>query len=291
MSAAIRQTWQVNLRYLRVLRRQPAYLGITLTQPIIWLLLFGALFKAVTEIPGFHGDSYVGFLTPGVVVMLAVSSAGWTGMSFIEDINAGVMDRVLVSPVWRGALNLGSVAYAMVTIVIQTALIVVLALALGADYVNGIGGVLILMLVAALLGAAFASLSNGIGMLARQRETLIGAVSLVLLPLTFLSSALMQQSLVPGWIRTVSRLNPVNWAVEAGRSAAMQKIDWGLVGSRIGLLVALVVVCAAFASLSNGIGMLARQRETLIGAVSLVLLPLTFLSSALMQQSLVPGWI
>jgi hypothetical protein len=49
MSTAIRQTWQVNLRYLRVLRRQPAYLGITLTQPIIWLLLFGALFKAVTR--------------------------------------------------------------------------------------------------------------------------------------------------------------------------------------------------------------------------------------------------
>ena len=248
MITALRQTWQVNLRYLRVLRRQPAYLGITLTQPIIWLLLFGALFKAVTEIPGFHGGSYVDFLTPGVVVMLAVSSAGWTGMSFIEDINAGVMDRLLVSPVWRGALNLGSVAYAMVTIVIQTALIVLLALALGANYVNGVGGVLILILVAALLGAAFASLSNGIGMLARQRETLIGAVSLVLLPLTFLSSALMQQSLVPGWIRTVSKLNPVNWAVEAGRSAAMQKTDWGLVASRVGLLVALVVLCAAFAT-------------------------------------------
>jgi len=105
---ALRQTWQVNLRYLRVLRRQPAYLGITLTQPIIWLLLFGALFKAVTQIPGFHGGSYVDFLTPGVVVMLAVSSAGWTGMAFIEDINAGVMDRVLVSPVWRGALNLAA---------------------------------------------------------------------------------------------------------------------------------------------------------------------------------------
>ena len=89
MSAAIRQTWQVNLRYVRFLARQPAFLGITLTQPIIWLLLFGALFKAVTQIPGFHGDSYVDFLTPGVVVMLAVSSAGWTGMGFIEDINAG----------------------------------------------------------------------------------------------------------------------------------------------------------------------------------------------------------
>ena len=151
---ALRQTWQVTLRYLRVIARQPAFLFIALVQPLIWLLLFGALFKAVTEIPGFHGGSYIDFLTPGVVVMLAVSSAGWTGMGFIEDINSGVMDRMLAAPVWRGALNLGSVAQAVIQILIQTLLIVLLALALGAHYINGVGGVLILMLVAALLGAA-----------------------------------------------------------------------------------------------------------------------------------------
>jgi ABC-2 type transport system permease protein len=249
---ALSHSAYLTARSLRTLWRQPAFAAATLIQPIIWLLLFGALFKSVTLIPGFHGGSYVDFLTPGVVVMLAVSSAGWTGMGFIEDINGGVMDRVLASPVWRGALNLGSVVYAMVAIIVQTVVIVLLALALGADYTGGVGGVLILILVAALLGAAFASLSNGVGVLARQRESLIGAVSLVLLPLTFLSSALMQQSLVPGWIRTVSKLNPVNWAVEAGRSAAMEKIDWGVVGSRIGLLVALVVVCAAFATRAFG---------------------------------------
>jgi ABC-2 type transport system permease protein len=248
----LRQTWQVSLRYLRVFARQPAFLGITLTQPLIWLLLFGALFKAVTDIPGFDGDSYIDFLTPGVVVMLAVSSAGWTGMGFIEDINAGVMDRMLTSPVWRGALNLGSVVQSVITVSIQTALILLLALVLGAHYSNGIGGVLILILVAALLAAAFASLSNGVGVLARQRETLIGAVSLVLLPLTFLSSALMQQDLVPGWIQTVGAFNPVNWAVEAGRSAAMGDLDWGLVAGRVGLLLALVILSATFATRAFG---------------------------------------
>jgi ABC-2 type transport system permease protein len=73
-------------------------------------------------------------------------------------------------------------------------------------------------------------------------------VTAVILPLTFLSSALMPQSLVPDWIRTVAKFNPVNWAVEAGRSAAMQNIDWGLVGSRFGLLAALTVLCAIFAT-------------------------------------------
>ena len=245
---ALRQTWQVSLRYLRALARQPAFLGIALVQPIIWLLLFGALFKAVTEIPGFHGGSYITYLTPGVVVMLAVSSAGWTGMAFIEDINGGVMDRMLASPVWRGALNLGMVAQAVIQIVIQTLVIVLIALALGADYSNGVGGVAVLVLVAALLGASFASLSNGLGVLARQRETLIGAVTLVLLPLTFLSSALMQQSLVPDWIRTVAKFNPVDWASEAGRSAAMGDFDWGAVAGLVGLLAALMIVCAWLAT-------------------------------------------
>jgi ABC-2 type transport system permease protein len=250
---ALRQTWQVTLRYLRALMRQPAWVGITVTQPLIWLLLFGALFKAVTRIPGFHGGSYIDFLTPGIVVMLAVSSAGWTGMGFIEDINGGVMDRVLASPVWRGALNLGSVAQAVLTIVIQSTVIVLLALALGASYGGGVGGVLVLIVIASLLGGCFASLSNGVALLARQRETLIGAVSFVLLPLTFLSSALMQRSLVPEWVRTASKFNPVNWAADAGRSATAGHVDWGLVGSRVGLLAALLVVGAAFATRAFGV--------------------------------------
>jgi ABC-2 type transport system permease protein len=249
---AARQTWQVGLRHLRALARQPAFLGIALVQPIIWLLLFGALFKAVTEIPGFEGGSYISYLTPGVVVMLAVSSAGWTGMAFIEDINGGVMDRMLASPVWRGALNLGMVAQSVAQIAIQTLVIVLLALALGADYSNGVGGVAVLVLVAVLLGASFASLSNGLGVLARQRESLIGAVTLVLLPLTFLSSALMQASLAPGWIETVAKFNPVDWAATAGRTAAMGDFDWGLVAGRVGLLAALTVVCAWFATRAFG---------------------------------------
>ncbi len=85
-------------------------------------------------------------------------------------------------------------------------------------------------------------------MLARDRETLIGAVTLVQLPLTFGSAALMQRNLLPAWMQTVAKFNPVNWAVEAARNAAMQKIDWGLVGPRVALPTGLVLLCAAFAT-------------------------------------------
>ena len=245
---APRHTWQIALRYIRALLRQPAWVGISLVQPVIWLLLFGALFKRTADIPGFKGGSYVEFLTPGVVVMLAVSSAGWVGMGFIEDINRGTMDRLLVSPIWRGALNLGSVAQSVLSIVIQSVIVIGLSLAVGAHFHNGVAGVAVLVAVAGLLGAVFASLSNGVAVLTRQRETLIGIVTMVTLPLTFLSSALMQQSLLPSWIRWVAKFNPVNWAAQAGRSAASSDADWGLVASRAGLLVLLLLASAAFAT-------------------------------------------
>jgi ABC-2 type transport system permease protein len=244
----MRHTRQVALRYIRALLRQPAWVGISLVQPVIWLLLFGALFKRTADIPGFAGDSYIEFLTPGVVVMLAISSAGWVGMGLIEDIDRGTMDRLLVSPIWRGALNLGSVAQSVLTIVVQSVIVVALSLAVGARFPNGVGGVVVLVAVAGLLGAVFASLSNGIAVLTRQRETLIGIVTMVTLPLTFLSSALMQQSLLPGWIQWIARFNPVNWAADAGRSAVGADPDWALIGSRFGLLVLLVVMSAAFAT-------------------------------------------
>ena len=93
--------------------RQPAFLVITLIQPMIWLLLFGELFSPVVEIPGFDGGggSYLEFLTPGVVVMTALFSGGWAGTVYIEDMNRGVMDRLLASPVRRGALMNGTLVY------------------------------------------------------------------------------------------------------------------------------------------------------------------------------------
>jgi ABC-2 type transport system permease protein len=245
---ALRHSRQVTLRHLRAFVRQPAWVAISVIQPAFWLLMFGALFKRVVDIPGFAGGSYIEFLTPGVVVMTALFSAGWVGMGFIEDIDRGVMDRFLVSPIWRGALNVGSVVQLVLSVAVQSLIIVVLALLAGARFDNGVGGVAVLVAVAGLLAAIIGSLSNGVAVLVRRRESLIGIVTLVTLPLTFLSTVLMQGSLLPGWVREAARFNPVNWAVEAGRSAATQGADWSLIATRVGLLTALLVVSAAFAT-------------------------------------------
>jgi ABC-2 type transport system permease protein len=244
---AVQHSWFMTVRHLRALWRQPWWIVVTLIQPIIWLLLYGALFKRVVEIPGFHGGSYIEFLTPGVLVMTAFFSAGWSGMPMIEDIDRGVVDRFLTSPVKRSALISGRLLQGSLSIVIQSLIIIGLALISGASFDNGPGGVALLILDATILGAAFGALSNGLALLIRREETLIAAMQFLLLPLTFLSGAFMQLSLVPGWIRHIADFNPVNWAVEAGRSGAMGNTDWGFVASRTGFLLAFLALSGFFA--------------------------------------------
>jgi ABC-2 type transport system permease protein len=244
---AIADARHMTVRHLMALWRQPWWIAVSLVQPVIWLLLFGALFAAVTDIPGFGSDNYIQFLAPGVVVMTAFFGAGWTGMPVIEDLDRGVIDRFLVSPVRRSSLITGRLAQGGLTTAIQSLIIVLLALAVGATFANGVGGVAILIGVSVLIGSAFGCLSIGLALLARREETLIATVQFLLLPLSFVSVTFMQKDLMPDWMRAVADYNPLNWAVEAGREAVTASPDWAAIAGKTGLLIAFLVVCGLFA--------------------------------------------
>jgi ABC-2 type transport system permease protein len=219
-----------------------------LVQPVIWLLLFGALFEGVVDIPGFEGGDYKQYLVPGVLVMTAFFSSGWNGMSTIEDLDRGVTDRLLVTPARRWPLVAGRVAQNAVQVLIQSLVIVGLALAIGVSFDGGVLGVVALILAAMLLGTGFAALSNALALVARKEESLIGAVTFLQLPLTFLSTAFMQASLMPGWMSSVADYNPVDWGVTAGREAVQAGTDWASVAGYCGLLAAFALACMLLAT-------------------------------------------
>ena len=246
---ALAQTSYLTTRHLRFFLRQPWFIGMYLVQPVIWLLLFGALFKNVVEIPGFTvGASYIDYLVPGVLVMTALFSCGWSGMSIIEDLDRSIMDRLLATPIHRSAIIVGLNLYELVSFAIQALIIGGLALVLGARFPGGPLGYGVLTLCAMLVGAIVASFSDAMALLLRQRESVIGVNTLLTLPLTFLSGAFMPLKLVPDWISTVATYNPVNWAVEAGRSALSASPDWTFVLARIALLAGLAILVTAFAT-------------------------------------------
>ncbi|AZQ33572.1 ABC transporter permease [Streptomyces cyaneochromogenes] len=241
MSTAVAQTWYMTQRQLMVFVRQPAYAVITLIQPVIWLFLFGSLFKKVIELGGFGTTSYLDYLVPGVVVMSALSSNLWAGMGTLDEIQRGTLDRFLTTPVSRAALMNGNVVNNGLVTALQSVVIVLLGLLGGADCPGGVGGIAVLVVASVLLGTIFGALSNALGMLVRERESIIGINTFLLLPLTFLSSAFMAPSQMPDWMRHVADLNPLNWAMVAGRSAMSGNPDWGDVALRGGGLLALAV--------------------------------------------------
>jgi ABC-2 type transport system permease protein len=146
------------------------------------------------------------------------------------------------------ALISGRLVQLAIVSLIQSLIVILLGLLVGAHFPGGVTGLAVLVGCSALLGASLGALSNGMALLARKEETVIAASNFVLLPLTFLSSAFMQRDLVPGWIQTVARYNPVEWTVQAGREALGAQPGWGLVLSRAGLLATPCVACTWLAT-------------------------------------------
>src|SRR3984893_169638 len=116
-AARVSDTWHLTGRRLRALGRQPFVLGLGVIQPVIWLFLFGELFHKVIDIPGFgYQGSYLAYLIPGIVAVDAMSGNMWAGMSMIEEIERGTLNRLLVTPASRLAImNAGVVEQAVAT--------------------------------------------------------------------------------------------------------------------------------------------------------------------------------
>jgi len=239
-------TWYLTGRKLHALVRQPWVLAFSVVQPVIWLFLFGQLFRKIIDIPGFaFGGTYLDYLVPGLIAMNAMSNNMWAGMTMIEEIDRGTLNRFLVAPASRVAIMNATVVEQGVSTTVQSLIIIGLGLAGGARYHGGVAGVAVLVAASILVGVVFGALSNAVGMLLRSREAIIGIYTFFMLPLIFLSSAFMLTRLMPGWMQAIASRNPLNWVVQIGRSAVSAHPDWGAIGVRCGGLLVLAVVCVA----------------------------------------------
>jgi ABC-2 type transport system permease protein len=241
-------TWFMLGRQARNLARQPIWIAIMLVQPMFWLLLYSQLFRRVVELPGFATDSYVQFLTPGIVVMTAFFSATWSGMAMIEDLDRDVVERFLATPVSRVSLVLSQVLRSAITAAIQGLIILLVGLALGARVHGGPLGWIVILLAAALVAAAFAGISHGIALLTRREATMIAVANFFALPLTFVSTTLIAKELMPDWMQVASRFNPVNWAVQAAREPVLTSTDWGASALYLLYLLVFSLATGAFAT-------------------------------------------
>jgi ABC-2 type transport system permease protein len=242
----LRHTWFMVVRQARNLQREPIWIALLLIQPLIWLLLYGQLFSRVTEVRG-GATTYIAFLTPGIVCMNAFFGGTWSGMAMIQDLDRNVIARFLASPVSRLSIVLSQIVRQGLVALIQGFILLLVSLLLGVRLHGGIAGWIVVVVAAAFLSMVFAGVSNGLALLLRKDASMIATANFVGLPLMFLSSILIAQTVMPNWMQQAARYNPLNWGVRAARNAAEGK-DWGPTGIYLLLLAAALTVTTSFAS-------------------------------------------
>ena len=154
-------TWYLTGRKLHALVRQPWVLAFSVVQPVIWLFLFGELFRTVIDIPGFgYGGTYLDYLVPGLIAMNAMSNNMWAGMAMIEEIDRGTLNRFLAAPASRVGIMNATVAEQAVSTAVQTLIIIGLGLAGGARYHGGAAGVAVMIAASILVGVVFGAVQR-----------------------------------------------------------------------------------------------------------------------------------
>jgi ABC-2 type transport system permease protein len=214
-------TWVNFKRWNLKAVRNPFVLVVSLVQPIIFLFLFTEVFgnvagEAVNR--GISGITYETYLVPAIAIQVALAAAITSGVGLVNDIENGMYEKVLVTPMNRTAVFLGKTAAEVFRIGVQIAIILVLGTALGAEIATGMVGALGIIGVGILFSLWFVAFSNTLAILTRDQESTIIGANLLQFPLLFLSSAFLPLETLPGWIQTFARLNPVTYGVDAARS-------------------------------------------------------------------------
>ncbi|WP_254838237.1 ABC transporter permease [Natronomonas marina] len=206
--------------------RNPFVLVVSLVQPIIFLLLFTEVFGNVAGDAvnrGLPGVSYTTYLVPAIAIQVSLAAAVTSGIGLVNDIENGMFEKVLVSPMNRTAVFAGKTAAEVFRIAIQVSIILGLGVLLGADIATGVVGAAGIVAVGVVFSLWFVALSNALAVLTRDQESTIIGANLLQFPLLFLSSAFLPLAALPDWIQTFAMLNPVTYGVDAARALMLDR--------------------------------------------------------------------
>ncbi len=245
-SEFLQETTALTRRLFIQLQRRPTTLIAGLVQPVMWLVLFGALFQNVPQ--GLFGESanYGQFLGAGVMVFTAFGGALNAGLPVMFDREFGFLNRLLVAPlVSRFSIVLASAIFIATLSLLQTAAIVAVSAVLGAGLPDPLGLAVVFGIVLTLV-LGVTALSLGLAFALPGHIELIAVIFVTNLPLLFASTALAPLSFMPTWLQTIASLNPLSYAIEPIRYIYLHS-DWTL-GS--------VVMQAPFANITLGTALL-----------------------------------
>ena len=208
----VRETGILFIHYEKLLLRNPFWLLAALFQPICYLYLFAPLLKNVAG----GGKNAITMFTPGLLVMVSMFSVMFVGFGMIDYLRAGVVERLRVTTASRLALLLGLVVRDVFTLLVQTVIVLCLALPLGLS-ITPIGLLLTLVMMI-LIGMCMSPASYALALIVKSEDALGPILNFLAQPLLLLSGVLLPLTLAPAWLKNVSSFNPLKYVVDASRA-------------------------------------------------------------------------
>jgi len=198
------------------LRHDPTELLMRAVQPALWLLVFGQVFAQLRAIPT-GSQSYLSFLTPGILGQSVLFVAIFYGIAAIWERDLGIIHKFMATPTPRTVLVLGKALSAGIRALSQVVIIYIIAIALGVP-LNWNPLALIGVVVIVFLGATlFSTFSLIIAALVRTRERFLGIGQLLTMPIFFASNAIYPIAIMPSWLQVIAKVNPLSYMVDALR--------------------------------------------------------------------------
>jgi ABC-2 type transport system permease protein len=189
--------------------------------------------------PFLKGQGYVAFQLP-VSLMFAVATAT-SGLALVTEIDLGYFDKLLVAPIRRSSLIFGRLTADLVRGIGASALVLLFGIALGARIESGVAGAVVIVLLAATFGVAYA----GFGILVALRTRNVQATQssfLLFFPLLFLTPNFVPFDRLSPVMETLARINPVSYVIVGLRSLVIDGWSGGDIGIAIGVIVAMGAV-------------------------------------------------
>ena len=234
-------------RAIRRIVRQPAQLVFPVAFPLILLGVNTSGLDAATRLPGFPTASYLDFALAIPFMQGALFAALNGGQDLARDIQDGFLDRLAMTPMSGAALLAGQLGGALFMGVISAVLYLAVGVAFGAGIASGIGGALVLIVLAITISFAFACFGTFVALRAGTGEAVQGFFPLFFV-LLFLSSAFFPRDLIEqDWFRVIATYNPVSYMVEGIRSLVITGWDAQALAQAFGLSAIAIV---AFLALS-----------------------------------------
>ena len=223
----IQETLALTKRLFIQLQRRPSSLIAGIVQPLMWLILFGALFQNAPQGLFGEGLSYGKFLGAGVLVFTVFAGALNAGLPVMFDREFGFLNRLLVAPLSsRFSIVAANAIYIIALSLVQAVAIIIASAFLGAGFPSPVG-LAVIALIIFLLVVGVTALSLGLAFALPGHIELIAVIFVTNLPLLFASTALAPLSFMPGWLQVVASLNPLSYAIEPIRYLYTHA-DWSL---------------------------------------------------------------